>query len=71
MNCSKQLTLVPEMNKKSWAREGSKNAIFFFDLSYAATCKEHGMEQKWFRFDILNNWSALSRILLCNYSADT
>lgn len=31
-------TLVPEINRKSFAREGSKNAIFFCTVSYAATC---------------------------------
>lgn len=30
-------TLVPEMKRKSWERDGSKNAIFFATVSYAAT----------------------------------
>jgi len=32
-------TLVPEMKRKSSGREGSKNAILFSFLSYAATCR--------------------------------
>ena len=36
-------TLVPDINKKSCALDGSKNAIWLFVLSYAATCskKQH------------------------------
>lgn len=30
-------TLVPDMKRNSLAREGSKNAIFFSTVSYAAT----------------------------------